>query len=85
MDVDSILVEGFTDNLGSAAHGVWLSRMRAEAVAAWLIARGVSERLISSRGWGEARPVANNDTEAGRKRNRRVEITVRIKRSGSNG
>ncbi|UQA93354.1 OmpA family protein [Streptomyces halobius] len=71
----SLRVFGFTDNLGSAAHGLALSKDRADAVQ-----RELAEGLDSSvsfqiRGYGEQYPIADNSTEAGREKNRRVEIS----------
>ena len=71
-----VLVEGFTDNVGSASYNRVLSQRRAESVAAALEAKGVSQYRIATRGLGEDYPVAPNNTEAGRQQNRRVEITV---------
>ena len=71
-----ILVEGFTDNIGSASYNQQLSQERANAVATALQADGVSASRITTRGLGENYPIAPNDTEAGRQQNRRVEITV---------
>jgi outer membrane protein OmpA-like peptidoglycan-associated protein len=70
-------VNGYTDNLGSAAYGRTLSLRRAEAVAAALRPRlsGVPVTL-QPRGFGEADPVASNATEAGRQLNRRVTIEL---------
>jgi outer membrane protein OmpA-like peptidoglycan-associated protein len=72
-----VRVNGYTDNLGSAAYGMTLSRQRAEAVAAALRPqlRGVQVTL-RSQGLGEANPVASNATETGRQRNRRVTIVL---------
>lgn len=70
-------VTGYTDNLGTAEHGLDPSRRRAAAVAKVLgpqLPKGVT--LVTA-GKGEADPVASNDTEAGRRLNRRVTITVR--------
>lgn len=70
-------VTGYTDNLGTAEHGLDLSRRRAAAVAKVLgpqLPKGVT--LVTA-GKGEADPVASNDTEAGRRLNRRVTITVK--------
>ena len=78
-----IVVKGFTDNvpIGSElrqriAGNVELSKARADAVAAFLVAQGVPRDLITTVGLGEASPVASNDTAAGRAKNRRVEIDV---------
>lgn len=74
----SLTVLGYTDNLGSAALGVQLSQARANAVAAVfrqeLTATGIA---ITAIGRGEANPVAPNDTEANRAKNRRVEIVYK--------
>jgi len=72
-----IFVDGYTDNLGSAAHGMKLSQQRANAVAAVLrdLLDGQPLRVIAT-GHGEADPIASNATEAGRKQNRRVTITL---------
>ncbi len=70
-----IEVDGYTDSVGSAAHGLTLSRNRADAVADLLRSElsGLDITVIS-KGFGEANPVASNTTEAGRAKNRRVEI-----------
>ncbi|MFJ4919713.1 OmpA family protein [Streptomyces sp. NPDC088725] len=72
----TIRVFGFTDNLGSSAHGDILSRQRADAV------HGVLQQQLSSagityeiRGYGEDYPIADNSSEEGRKKNRRVEVS----------
>ena len=71
-----VRVFGFTDNLGSAAHGDVLSKKRANAVQGVLVKelKGV-DVTYQVRGYGERYPIASNDTEAGRKKNRRVEIS----------
>lgn len=77
----TVLVEGYTDSTGSAAHNLDLSRRRAEAVRAALESMGVSRDRSATHGYGEAYPVAANDTAANRQLNRRVEIVL----SGDNG
>ena len=75
---DSLIrVVGHTDNTGSAAHNQALSERRADAVAAELIAAGVSGRRVIAEGRGFTQPIASNATAAGRAQNRRVEITIR--------
>ncbi|MCX5293256.1 MULTISPECIES: OmpA family protein [unclassified Streptomyces] len=71
-----VRVFGFTDNLGSSAHGDILSKQRADAV------QGVIDQQLNDpnvifevRGYGEQYPIADNATEEGRKKNRRVEVT----------
>lgn len=69
-------VEGHTDNTGSGALNENLSRRRAEAVRAALIQRGVAPSRIIAAGFGPAKPVGDNATEAGRAQNRRIEIRI---------
>ena len=71
-----ISVEGHTDSLGTAAYNQRLSEERAASVRAALVAGGVDASRITSRGFGETQPVADNSTPAGRQRNRRVEVVV---------
>lgn len=69
-----ILVEGFTDSVGSDAANMELSQARADAVRKALLSRGVPADRIETRGYGESRPVASNANPAGRQQNRRVEV-----------
>ena len=69
-----IQVEGFTDSTGDKAANLKLSEDRAEAVARWLADHGVDSSRLTTKGYGEDKPVASNETEAGRKKNRRVEL-----------
>lgn len=71
-----IVVEGHTDAVGEEAANQALAERRAGAVRAALIAEGLSPRYITALGFGESRPIADNDTPAGRAANRRVEIVV---------
>ena len=73
----TIYVDGYTDNLGSAAYGKVLSQRRADAVSSYLQSRlaGADVSIVSV-GHGEAHPVASNATSDGRKSNRRVTITL---------
>ncbi len=72
----TVLVEGFTDSTGSHAHNQDLSERRAAAVRIALQQMGVSGERVMTRGYGEAYPVASNDTSANRQLNRRVEIVL---------
>ncbi len=74
-EIQSILVVGHTDSVGSMSYNQMLSERRAASVRDYLAA-GLAELAISSEGRGESEPVADNDTEAGRERNRRVEVFV---------
>ena len=67
-------VEGHTDNTGAAAGNQALSVDRARAVVAWLTAHGVAASRLSAAGYGQDKPVADNGTEDGRAKNRRVEL-----------
>jgi len=72
----TVSVEGFTDSTGSSAHNLQLSERRAAAVAQALTSMGVPRERVATRGYGEAYPVASNDTGANRQLNRRVEIVL---------
>jgi len=67
-------VEGHTDSVGSESFNDQLSRDRAAAVKAYLMARGVPEERLATVGHGESVPVAPNENDDGRQRNRRVEL-----------
>jgi OOP family OmpA-OmpF porin len=72
-----IVVEGHTDSYGGDENNLALSRRRADAVAAYLTSEfGVPPFRISSVGYGETQPIANNDTEQGRTRNRRIDVII---------
>lgn len=71
-----ISVEGHTDSQGSDAHNQKLSEDRALAVKNALVNRGVDPARIQVVGYGESRPIAGNETEAGRQLNRRVDIVI---------
>lgn len=72
----NVLIEGHTDSSGSADFNLELSRRRAESVADFLIQQGVSPLRVTTRGYGEAFPVASNNTAAGRQQNRRVDVVI---------
>jgi chemotaxis protein MotB len=84
MQQTKIMVNGYTDNVpigpGLMRQGITsnevLSQRRADTVMQFMISRGVKPSLVSARGFGEADPVASNDTPEGRAQNRRVELTV---------
>ena len=67
-------VEGHTDNQGNAATNQTLSEKRAQAVVAWLTGKGIAASRLTSKGFGATKPVADNSTDDGRAKNRRVEL-----------
>ncbi|HEY8181873.1 MAG TPA: OmpA family protein [Thermoanaerobaculia bacterium] len=67
-------VEGHTDNVGGKDPNVKLSQSRAEAVQGWLVSHGIEGSRLSAKGFGDAKPVADNTTEDGRAKNRRVDL-----------
>ena len=69
-------VFGYTDNSGSDAVNTPLSEKRANAVKAYLQQKGLQTNRIEAKGFGSAKPIANNDSEAGKSKNRRVEIVL---------
>jgi OOP family OmpA-OmpF porin len=71
-----VSVNGYTDNTGDAAANTTLSTQRAESVKAGLVSKGIAADRIAAAGFGPNNPVASNDTEEGKARNRRVEIVV---------
>jgi outer membrane protein OmpA-like peptidoglycan-associated protein len=75
-------VEGHNDNVGRVSSNPVLSTRRAEAVRVWLVGKGIAATRLASQGFGDARPIADNRTEAGRAVNRRVELVRQLPRGG---
>lgn len=71
-----IEIGGHTDNSGSREYNLQLSEKRARSVYQYLIEKGISEKRLALRGYGQDRPVGSNDTEEGRQQNRRIEFKV---------
>ncbi|WP_089791945.1 OmpA family protein [Halomonas korlensis] len=69
-----VVIEGHTDSIGTAEYNRDLSQRRAESVSSYLQSQGIAGNRLRTVGYGEERPVASNDTDAGRAQNRRVEI-----------
>lgn len=84
-----ILVDGHTDSVGSESTNQALSEKRAASVANYLGTHGVAQSRIRTTGFGEMKPVASNETDAGRAKNRRVEVSIKaneqLKQRAENG
>ncbi|MBF4556239.1 MAG: OmpA family protein [Pseudomonadales bacterium] len=75
-DVVSIKVVGHTDSVGSDAYNQALSERRASSVADYLLSQGLAPNKLTSEGKGESEPIADNESEEGRAKNRRVELHI---------
>jgi outer membrane protein OmpA-like peptidoglycan-associated protein len=88
-DDTNLLIEGHTDNTGEDAYNQKLSESRAAAVENFLETQGVAASRITTKGYGESQPLDSNDTEAGKQKNRRVEVAIyannKMKRAAKNG
>jgi len=71
-----VQISGHTDNIGSDADNLILSTNRAKAVAGYLISKGIAANRLTWKGYGAAKPIADNTTEEGRAKNRRTEFTI---------
>lgn len=84
-----LVIEGHADASGPDDYNLKLSKQRADAVASYLQSLGVKGARIDEKGYGEAQPVSDNSTEAGRAKNRRVDIAVfaneKMKRDAKDG
>jgi outer membrane protein OmpA-like peptidoglycan-associated protein len=74
--VKQVRVEGYASSEGPDAFNLNLSDMRAKAVMAYFTAKGVDAGRLEAKGFGEADPIADNETEQGREKNRRVEFKI---------
>jgi OOP family OmpA-OmpF porin len=77
--LSKISIEGHTDNMGSVAANMKLSRQRAQSVVNWLFQQGIAEQQLSAIGYGAQKPIANNNTDEGRAANRRIEFIIKGK------
>jgi outer membrane protein OmpA-like peptidoglycan-associated protein len=69
-------IEGHTDSIASDDYNLKLSERRAKSVQSWLESQGGVRASFATKGWGESKPAAGNDTPAGRQQNRRVEVII---------
>jgi outer membrane protein OmpA-like peptidoglycan-associated protein/tetratricopeptide (TPR) repeat protein len=73
-----ILIEGHTDNTGNNAANLTLSSNRAQAIAQYLINKGITKNRISTKGYGASKPISDNITQSGRAQNRRTNFTISL-------
>jgi len=74
--IEVVDIEGHTDSTGGAALNRKLSKARAESVRAYLVKKGVAGKRLVAKGFGPDRPIGDNQTDAGREQNRRVEFNI---------
>ena len=72
----SLNLAGHTDNVGNDEFNMDLSKRRAESIKAYFVAKGINASRITTEFFGETKPIETNDTQAGRKKNRRVEMKL---------
>lgn len=72
----NVLIEGHTDNTGTDEYNMTLSKKRAASVQEYLVSLGLDYQRLEIAGYGESQPIAENDTNAGRQANRRVEVAI---------
>jgi OOP family OmpA-OmpF porin len=76
-NLELVQIEGHTDNRGAAAHNKDLSKRRAASVMKWLTTKGkIDKKRLTSQGFGPDKPIDSNDTDEGRRNNRRVEFHI---------
>jgi len=74
-----IVIDGYTDSRGDPAYNSHLSKFRADMIKGFFAERGIPESQIKTFGRGPQNPIADNDTAEGRKKNRRIEIRIKMK------
>ncbi len=72
----AVVVSGYTDSSGNDSINIPLSQRRAQAVAQYLVGKGVPTNRINAQGYGSANPIADNTTSSGKAQNRRVELNI---------
>ena len=74
--IKKLSIEGHTDDVGADKYNQKLSDQRAASVKAYLVEHGIDANRLTSKGWGESKPIADNATEEGKEKNRRVEFII---------
>lgn len=74
--IQKVQIQGHASSEGDAAHNMELSDERAKSVMQYLVDHGIAKERLTAKGFGETRPIADNATEAGREKNRRVEFVI---------
>jgi outer membrane protein OmpA-like peptidoglycan-associated protein len=74
--IKKVEIQGHTDNTGTREHNLQLSEARATSVKAWLVSAGIDGNRLTSKGYGQDRPLAPNVTVANRAKNRRVQFII---------
>jgi len=74
--IKKVSIEGHTDNQGSDSYNQKLSDQRAKSVLDYLVGKGIDAKRLTSKGFGESKPIGSNDTEEGKEQNRRVEFII---------
>ena len=75
-DNTELLIVGHTDSVGEGGYNQGLSERRAESAARYIASQGIGSARVGTEGRGESEPIGDNDTEAGRQENRRVEVAI---------
>jgi outer membrane protein OmpA-like peptidoglycan-associated protein len=81
-EIKKVRIEGHTDNSGDSPHNLALSKKRAAAVLKYLVNQGIDEDRLISEGYGDTKPIASNDSEDGRAKNRRVAFVILDRAAG---
>lgn len=82
-EITKLSLEGHTDNVGRAKYNQRLSQLRTESVLKWLVQNGIDRKRLTATGYGSSVPLADNDSEEGREKNRRVEFHIREQVKGA--
>ena len=74
--ITKVRIEGHTDTVGDADKNRTLSQARAQSVLEYLVKKGIARQRLAAKGYGPDKPIADNNTDEGRSKNRRVEFTI---------